>query len=636
MSTNRHLIEKDLIEFQFELASDERAKEIAAHLKNCSKCTEELEKLKRKFAALDLLKGEVRVSEQLVSKVVKQTQKPQKAKIFSLTKSAWLSAAAVIVLGIIIFSNRETNPIPKQTPGPNIVSIPPVATDHSTESLTIDRNNERMVAIAPSAGRNGLTSDQELMSKSAQETIPVQTLTAMAGNSQASDSAGISGIDDLGEQPYFLPASAIELNVLPKRDNVQLTIYNSADLTLVREKRNVTVKRGWNWLQFMWTNTLIDPTSLSLEPKEHKDQIDIQALVFPARLRQIGRWLIRSEVSGQVPFEITYLTSGLSWRAFYMGTLSEDEKSMEMKGYVRVSNNSGEDYENAQTRLIVGKVHMLDEIAALAQQQYPYGSPLSLVHGDATRNEWGLDGDFQLGYKADKVLSGDLYKYEIDKKQIMKEGLSEYFLYTIDGTETIENQWSKRLLSFEANDIEVESLYKYDEGRYGSQTIRFVKFANDEKHNLGETPIPDGNVKIYGLADANGYLSYVGGTDVKYIPVNDEVELNLGAARLVEVKPTMIDFKTEHYMYDSERNIIGWDEIRTWKIEITNTKQIPVTIEVTRDFGTQFWTMQSETAYDRYDVTRARFNLNVEPRTKQEIEYTVTTYHGTREDQYNQ
>jgi len=68
------------------------------------------------------------------------------------------------------------------------------------------------------------------------------------------------------EMPPFAPASAIELVVLPRRQDVQLTIYNAADLTLVREKRNLTLKRGWNWLQFMWANTLIDPTSLSLEP----------------------------------------------------------------------------------------------------------------------------------------------------------------------------------------------------------------------------------------------------------------------------------------------------------------------------------------------------------------------------------
>ncbi|GAI70042.1 unnamed protein product, partial [marine sediment metagenome] len=78
-----------------------------------------------------------------------------------------------------------------------------------------------------------------------------------------------------------------------------------------------------------------------------------------------------------------YLTSGLSWRAFYMGTLTENEETMRLQGYVRVTNNSGEDYENAQTRLIVGQVHILDQIAELARRQYPYGRP-----GEVTRRDW--------------------------------------------------------------------------------------------------------------------------------------------------------------------------------------------------------------------------------------------------------
>jgi hypothetical protein len=40
------------------------------------------------------------------------------------------------------------------------------------------------------------------------------------------------------------PAGAIELVTIPKRENVQLTIYNSADLTLVRERRNIVVKKA--------------------------------------------------------------------------------------------------------------------------------------------------------------------------------------------------------------------------------------------------------------------------------------------------------------------------------------------------------------------------------------------------------
>jgi hypothetical protein len=180
---------------------------------------------------------------------------------------------------------------------------------------------------------------------------------------------------EAAEQPPFAPASAIELVVLPRRENVQLTIYNGADLTLVRERRNLTLKQGWNWLQFMWAGTLIDPTSLSLEPLEHKDGVQIQQLVFPPRLRELGRWLIHSDVGGQVPFELTYFTSGLAWRAFYMGTLSQDEKTMHLEGYVRINNNSGEDYENAETRLVVGRLHLVEPIAWLVLFPVPYGIP---------------------------------------------------------------------------------------------------------------------------------------------------------------------------------------------------------------------------------------------------------------------
>jgi hypothetical protein len=253
----------------------------------------------------------------------------------------------------------------------------------------------------------------------------------------------------------------VDLVTLPTRDTVQLTIYNSADLTLVRESRDLTLKPGKNKLQFSWANTLIDPTSLEMLPKADADRIDIADLTYPPRVRNLGLWNIDSKVSGKVPVEITYLTSGLSWRAFYMGTLTENEDTMRLQGYVRVTNNSGEDYENAQTRLIVGKIHILDQIAHLARRQYPYGRP-----GE-------LRPDLKQGIPGSVKVPGTvyhLYQRELETarpKEIKKEGLSEYFLYTIQGTETIPTGWSKRLLSFDAKKVPVINLYKYDERRYG-------------------------------------------------------------------------------------------------------------------------------------------------------------------------
>jgi hypothetical protein len=72
----------------------------------------------------------------------------------------------------------------------------------------------------------------------------------------------------------------VDLVTLPSRDTVQLTIYNSADMTLVRESRALTFKDGNNKLQFSWANTLIDPTSLEMLPKANADKINITELVY--------------------------------------------------------------------------------------------------------------------------------------------------------------------------------------------------------------------------------------------------------------------------------------------------------------------------------------------------------------------
>jgi hypothetical protein len=422
----------------------------------------------------------------------------------------------------------------------------------------------------------------------------------------------------------------IDLVTLPPRDTVQLTIYNSADLTLVRESRALTLKQGKNALQFSWANTLIDPTSLEMFPKASADKIDISELVYPPRVQNLGLWNIKSGVNGRVPVEITYLTSGLSWRAFYMGTLTEDEKTMRLQGYVRVTNNSGEDYENAQTRLIVGKVHILDEIAELARRQYPYGRP----------GEMMLYDEFELRSREEKsrTMKGLMQEAALGHameapKAIVKEGLSEYFLYTIEGTETIPNGWSKRLISFEADAVPVVNLYKFEEERYGFSVVRFLNFKNDKEHKLGDTPIPGGVLKVYRNVDKQGHLSYEGQSEFKYIPVDEDVELNLGAVANVVVEPKLMDFETDNYKFDKDGNISGWDEIRKFKIEAKNTREVPAKVEIQRNFNTSYWELKKSGDfgdYEKVDSDTVKFTLKLEPRSAKKFEYTLTTYHGTR------
>jgi hypothetical protein len=323
----------------------------------------------------------------------------------------------------------------------------------------------------------------------------------------------------------------------------------------------------------------------------------------------------------------------LSWRAFYLGTLTHDEKTMALEGYVRVTNHSGEDYPEAQTRLIVGRIHILDQIAELAQREFPYGQPVPPELRMARRGG-DLDSDMLERHRGDVIVLGTLLS-SARPKDIKKEGLSEYFLYTIEGTETIRDGWSKRLPSFKVEGVPVKNLYKYEEERYGANVVRFLSFKNDEEHNLGDTPIPDGVIKVFRTADKDQHLSYTGQAGFKYIPVDEDVELNLGAAPDVSVKPKLMKYSTTAYSFDRRGNIDGFDEIKAFKVEVENFRDIPVTVEVTRNFPNQFFRLAraGDTGkFEQVDLDTVKFTIELPANGKQEFEYTHTQRHGTRQD----
>jgi hypothetical protein len=157
----------------------------------------------------------------------------------------------------------------------------------------------------------------------------------------------------------------VDLVTVPRREGVQLTIYNSEDITMVREHRLLTVKRGINRIQFSWANTLIDPTSIDFRILDQQDKVDLIDTTFPSGRNDALQWNLRSRLAGKVPVEIRYFTSGITWKADYVGIANQDETKLRLTGYVRVFNNSGELYDNAQTRLVVGKINLVSSSLAM-------------------------------------------------------------------------------------------------------------------------------------------------------------------------------------------------------------------------------------------------------------------------------
>ncbi|MCI0400907.1 MAG: hypothetical protein L0Y67_07395 [Gammaproteobacteria bacterium] len=426
-------------------------------------------------------------------------------------------------------------------------------------------------------------------------------------------------------------AAKVDLVTLPERDRVQLTIYNSADLTLVREERTLTLKKGINRLEFGWEGTLIDPTSVQLRAPKHSDHVRLLEVAFPPKIKGAAVWTVESDVNGPVPVEISFFTSGISWRAFYMGTLSGDEQTMRLQGYVRVENRSGEDYENAETRVIVGKIHLLDEIAELARRETPYGTP-----GYPEPRGQGLliTASDELKQKAYSQMAAaeEAADYAAATKSIVKEGMSEYFLYSIEGTESIPNGWGKRLPSFEVAAVPVENLFRFEEERYGSLAHRLIYFQNDEEHELGKEPLPDGKMKIFRDLGQDSHLSYVGEVYNKYIPMQQDLELDLGNATDVKVEPILMAEHTENYTFSNKGDITGFDRIQLWEIELQNNRNIPIRTEVWRNLSHAHWKIDNNASnkgtYEKVDVDSAKYVLDVEPNSAVRLKYTLTLYEG--------
>ncbi len=429
------------------------------------------------------------------------------------------------------------------------------------------------------------------------------------------------------------PVSArINVVTLPGRQSVQLTIYNSADLTLVKETRLLTFKKGLNRLEFSWANTLIDPTSVELRALTHAAEVDVLDVSFPPRVNATLEWRINSEFAGEVQVEIRYFTSGITWSADYVAEASKTEQTMNLAGAVRVTNNSGEDYENAQIRLVVGVVRLVEDIATLARAAIKVQEHLNSITLTATAAGSVVTNFFSTPaatFAMNGAFAQAIDKVEVQKREIIKEGFSEYFLYTVEGRDSIPSGWSKRLPSFNTPDVPVTSYYKFEREQWGDRVIRYYRFTNSEPCKLGKEPLPNGTVNAFRYVTPDNLHAFVGRTSVKYIPVDESAELELGRDQEVLVKPTLMNWEKTNLQFDNNSgDVKGWTIKETWQIEVQNSKDIDIMLDVRRNF-TGDWTLTTGAKYEKVDATKVKFVLPLKARVKQKFTYELTMNYGS-------
>ena len=443
-------------------------------------------------------------------------------------------------------------------------------------------------------------------------------------------------------------AENIDLSTVPNRNTVQLTIYNSEDLTLVRETRKVTFKPGANPLQFSWANTLIDPTSVELRFLTNGDKLTVLDTTFPHAKPQMLYWNVQSEIDGEATIEITYFTSGISWSADYIAIANPEESNVGLEGFVRVTNNSGEEYEDAQVRLVVGRINLVQKIAELARITPEQVAQLE----DATKVRFrGEVLRKAMEAPAAMPMSAAAPAPPVDQpKEVAKEGLGEYFIYTIEGTETIRNGWSKRMRSLEAAKVPVKIQYRYRPEEYGDQLVRMYILTNNKDSKLGTTPMPDGTVRVF-RQNGDG-LSYLVAQNIKYVPIGDKIELNLGADPEVifeliklktsrdnlwmQVNGTSIFRRADQPGIQIEVNssVAGWDDRMLFAQRVRNYTKKPIDLEIRRTFPGHV-IFRSELEAKSHDFQTVQYTATVRPSQRSDLLYEIVQRQGHNAKQNN-
>ncbi len=308
---------------------------------------------------------------------------------------------------------------------------------------------------------------------------------------------------------------------------------------------------------------------------------------LPANLRDkptLSMWLDnQGDVSQQL--ELSYLTRGLGWRADYVAELSHDASTLDLSGWVTLSNRSGSRYADARLQLVAGEVN---QVAAVSRQ-----------------NRGGAE---MLAMAAPPMME--------------QQALLEYHLYTLSRPTTLEDNQSKQVALLSAQQVAVskrlliQGADYYYRGQYAhlGQPLKaavMLEFENREQQGLG-VPLPKGVVRVY-QRDAQGNAQFVGEDRIAHTPRNERLSLKLGNAFDVVAEKHQTDFrKLSAQMYESE-----------YQLEVRNAKDEAVVVDVQEPIPGEWRMLLENVPHKKLDSRTALWQLTVPARGSVKLNYRV-------------
>jgi hypothetical protein len=174
--------------------------------------------------------------------------------------------------------------------------------------------------------------------------------------------------------------------------------------------------------------------------------------------------------------------------------------------------------------------------------------------------------------------------------------------------------------------------------------VRLYLLKNDPESGLGQTPIPDGEVRVFRRDGPQG-LRYLAAQNIKYVPIGDKLELNLGSDpevvfELVKQRVFRDNLWLRYeqgnvykkvddgtIQVDHKAQVAGWDEHHLFAQRIRNYSDRPIQVEVERAFDGDA-VFKSRLNPERRDYRTLRYRATLAAGEKAGLEYEVVTRNG--------
>ena len=297
-------------------------------------------------------------------------------------------------------------------------------------------------------------------------------------------------------------------------------------------------------------------------------------------------WTLDNTGAPTQTIEASYLTTNIQWKADYVLTVTRDEKTADLDGWVTLTNNSGASYDNATLQLVAGQVNQvmprMEMMKSMNAEVIPPAAP-----------------------------------------PVTQENFSEYHLYTVTRRTSINNNESKQISLLNGSNIPINKTYVAEAQPYyfrNSQGIGnpitepvmvYYNFKNDQKSGLG-MPLPAGTVRVY-QGDSKGNIQFAGEDNIQHTPKDEALRIHVGNAFDVVCERKETDY----------RKIAGNVYEMEYQITLRNHKDGPVTVDVREPIGGDWEVQSSNFPSTKLDSTTIGFQVPVAKDGSATLDYRV-------------